>query len=199
MQPDAAEQPALGPAPAAPPSGGGDGAGRGGVFWAEAAARPAPPALKRRQPHGGAVRRGAMAGDGVFLALLAAALVLAGAVLGGPDRPRLVGGPVDIANPDNDEGLDRALRFAMAEYNKASNDMYSSRVVRIIGAKRQVGAGAARPLAGTGWEAAGGQREARPAGCLFGKSRPQAEGVLKLVFFFSPQRVNKSLFFVACV
>ncbi|KFQ35142.1 Cystatin, partial [Mesitornis unicolor] len=46
-----------------------------------------------------------------------------------------------IDNADNDEGLQQALRFAMAEYNKASNDMYSSRVVRIIRARRQIVAG----------------------------------------------------------
>ncbi|KAM6354937.1 cystatin-like [Podargus strigoides] len=80
-----------------------------------------------------------MAGGGVFLTLLA--LVSAGVVLGGEDRPRLVGGPVDIHNADNDEGLQRALHFAMAEYNKASNDRYSSRVVRIISAQRQIVAG----------------------------------------------------------
>ncbi|KFQ75801.1 Cystatin, partial [Phaethon lepturus] len=73
--------------------------------------------------------------------LLAAVLLFVGVVLGGEDRPRLIGAPVDIANADNDEGLQRALQFAMAEYNKASNDMYSSRVVRIISAKRQIVSG----------------------------------------------------------
>ncbi|XP_009509780.2 cystatin-C [Phalacrocorax carbo] len=82
-----------------------------------------------------------MAGAGKCLALLAAALMLAGAVLGSEDRPRLVGAPVDIPNTDNDEGLQRALQFAMAEYNKASNDMYSSRVVRVINAKKQIVSG----------------------------------------------------------
>ncbi|NXU27170.1 CYT protein, partial [Thalassarche chlororhynchos] len=75
------------------------------------------------------------------LMLLAATLLFAGSVLGGEDRPRLVGGPVDIDSPANDEGLQRALRFAMEEYNKASNDAYSSRVVRIISAKRQIVSG----------------------------------------------------------
>ncbi|NXW01098.1 CYT protein, partial [Fregetta grallaria] len=83
----------------------------------------------------------AMAGERLSLALLAAALLFAGAVLAGEDRPRLVGGPVDIGNPSNDEGLQRALHFAMEEYNKASNDVYSSRVVRVISAKRQIVSG----------------------------------------------------------
>ncbi|XP_074720132.1 cystatin-C [Strix uralensis] len=82
-----------------------------------------------------------MAGVRLCLALLAAALVFTGAVLGGEHGPRLLGAPVDIANTGNDEGLQRALHFAIAEYNKASNDMYSSRVVRIISAKRQVVSG----------------------------------------------------------
>lgn len=115
-----------------------------------AAARPAPPALKWRQLPWGAAECAAMAGVSGCLTLLAAALLLAGAVLGGEDRPRLLGAPVDIENTDNDESFQRALQFAVAEYNKASNDMYSSRVVRVISAKRQVGARAGRPLAGAG-------------------------------------------------
>ncbi|XP_065691582.1 cystatin-like [Patagioenas fasciata] len=90
---------------------------------------------------GVAAENAAMVGARGFLALLAAALLLAGAVLGAENRPRLVGAPVDVDNADNDEGLQRALRFAMAEYNKASNDMYSSRVVRVINAKRQIVSG----------------------------------------------------------
>ncbi|NXI64478.1 CYT protein, partial [Anseranas semipalmata] len=81
----------------------------------------------------------AMAGTRVFVALLAAALLLAGAVLGSEKRPRLLGAPTDVA--ENDEGLQRALQFAMAQYNRASNDKYSSRVVRIISAKRQLVSG----------------------------------------------------------
>ncbi|NXP12569.1 CYT protein, partial [Thinocorus orbignyianus] len=83
----------------------------------------------------------AMAGVGGFLTLLAAALLLAGAVLGAVDRPRLLGAPMDVEDADNDEGLQRALHFAMVEYNRASNDMYSSRVVRVISAKRQIVSG----------------------------------------------------------
>ncbi|NXV13192.1 CYT protein, partial [Cepphus grylle] len=83
----------------------------------------------------------AMVGANSYLTVLAAALLLAGAVVGAQDRPRLVGAPVTIDDADNDEGLQRALEFAMAEYNRASNDMYSSRVVRIISAKRQIVAG----------------------------------------------------------
>ncbi|KAM9016475.1 cystatin-like [Ara ararauna] len=82
-----------------------------------------------------------MAGGRVCLSLLAVTLVFVGAVQGGQDRPRLVGAPVDIPNADNDEGLQRALQFAMTEYNRASNDMYSSRVVRVISAKRQIVSG----------------------------------------------------------
>ncbi|NWW89338.1 CYT protein, partial [Rhynochetos jubatus] len=46
-----------------------------------------------------------------------------------------------ITDVENDEGLQRALQFAMAEYNKASNDMYSSRVVRVLRAQKQIVAG----------------------------------------------------------
>ncbi|XP_068025857.1 cystatin-like [Melanerpes formicivorus] len=81
-----------------------------------------------------------MAGAGACVALLAAALVCAATAQGSERRP-MVGAPVTISDGDNDEGLQQALRFAMEEYNKASNDMYSSRVVRIISAQRQVVAG----------------------------------------------------------
>ncbi|NWR47498.1 CYT protein, partial [Regulus satrapa] len=78
----------------------------------------------------------------VLALLLAAALLFfASAVQGAGLRPRIVGGPQTIDDPENDEGLERALRFAMTAYNRASNDMYSSRVVRIISAKRQIVAG----------------------------------------------------------
>lgn len=79
-----------------------------------------------------------MAGARALVALLAAALLLAQAVLGSEERRRLLGAPEDVA--ENDKGLQHALQFAMAQYNRANNDMYSSRVVRVISAKRQVGA-----------------------------------------------------------
>nr|CAA44279.1 cystatin [synthetic construct] len=55
------------------------------------------------------------------------------------DRSRLLGAPVPV--DENDEGLQRALQFAIAEYNRASNDKYSSRVVRVISAKRNLVSG----------------------------------------------------------
>ncbi|NXP55801.1 CYT protein, partial [Heliornis fulica] len=82
----------------------------------------------------------AMAEFRMCMALLVAALMFAGAVLAGENGMGLLGAPMSI--PDtNDDGLQRALQFAMSEYNKASNDMYSSRVVRIIDAKRQIVSG----------------------------------------------------------
>ncbi|NWZ38780.1 CYT protein, partial [Brachypodius atriceps] len=77
----------------------------------------------------------------VVLLLAAALLFFAGAVRGAGFRPGLVGAPETIEDPENDEGLERALQFAMTAYNRASNDMYSSRVVRIISAEKQVVAG----------------------------------------------------------
>ncbi|XP_025897523.1 cystatin-like [Nothoprocta perdicaria] len=75
-----------------------------------------------------------------LLAAAAVLLLLAGAALGAEQRPpMLVGAPAPVAH--NDEGLQRALRFAMAQYNRESNDKYSSRVARIISAKRQIVAG----------------------------------------------------------
>ncbi|XP_015476646.1 cystatin-like [Parus major] len=91
----------------------------------------------------GSWQSAAMAADrlSVVMLLAAALLFFAGAVRGGELRPRLVGGLQTIDDPENDEGLERALQFAMTAYNRASNDMYSSRVVRIISAKKQIVAG----------------------------------------------------------
>ncbi|NWW20410.1 CYT protein, partial [Falcunculus frontatus] len=85
----------------------------------------------------------AMASDRAFVVVLLAAALLffAGAVRGSELRSRLVGAPQTIDNPENDEGVERALQFAMTAYNRASNDMYTSRVVRIISAQRQIVAG----------------------------------------------------------
>ncbi|NXV06642.1 CYT protein, partial [Cettia cetti] len=77
----------------------------------------------------------------VLLLLAGSLLFFAGAVRSGELRPGLLGAPQIIDDPENDEGLERALQFAMTAYNRASNDMYSSRVVRIISAKRQIVAG----------------------------------------------------------
>uniref|UniRef100_A0A8V5FT53 Egg-white cystatin n=2 Tax=Melopsittacus undulatus TaxID=13146 RepID=A0A8V5FT53_MELUD len=101
---------------------------------------PAPPALKqhRRQR---AVSCAAMAGAWVCVSLLAVALVLVGSVKIGDELDPLLGAPKDIDNPDNDEGVQKALQFAMTEYNKDNNDLYASRVVRIISAKSQIVSG----------------------------------------------------------
>uniref|UniRef100_A0A8C3S886 Egg-white cystatin n=1 Tax=Chelydra serpentina TaxID=8475 RepID=A0A8C3S886_CHESE len=76
--------------------------------------------------------------------LLLAALALALALAAGPalakDRPpRLLGGLLDAE--ENDEGVQRALSFAMSEYNKASNDKYRSRVAELMRARKQIVSG----------------------------------------------------------
>lgn len=109
-----------------------------------------------------------MAGARAFVALLAAALLLAQAVLGSEEHQRLLGAPVDVA--ENDEGLQRALQFAMAQYNRANNDMYSSRVVRIISAQRQVGAGGVQPWQPAGDSPTGGSGAPDPFVVLAGSS-----------------------------
>ncbi|XP_072264765.1 cystatin-C [Pyxicephalus adspersus] len=49
---------------------------------------------------------------------------------------RLIGAPRQMT--ENDNGVQEALRVAMYEYNKASNDMYQSRPVRVHNATMQV-------------------------------------------------------------
>lgn len=56
-----------------------------------------------------------------------------------PDKPRLLGG---LAEADvNEEGVQQALNFALSEYNKASNDAYHSRAMRVVRARKQVSPG----------------------------------------------------------
>uniref|UniRef100_A0A7N5KBP0 Cystatin domain-containing protein n=1 Tax=Ailuropoda melanoleuca TaxID=9646 RepID=A0A7N5KBP0_AILME len=52
---------------------------------------------------------------------------------------RLFGGPMNSSLED--AGARRALQFAMGEYNRASNDMYGSRVSEVLGVQTQVVSG----------------------------------------------------------
>ncbi|XP_012508572.1 PREDICTED: cystatin-C [Propithecus coquereli] len=85
-----------------------------------------------------------MAGSSRALMLLLAALAvaLAASPAAGANSGRrspMVGGLLD-ANV-NEEDVQRALDFAISEYNKASNDMYHSRALQVVRARKQVVAG----------------------------------------------------------
>ncbi|XP_008708214.1 cystatin-C-like [Ursus maritimus] len=54
-------------------------------------------------------------------------------------KSSLVGGELDA--DVNEEGVQQALNFALSEYNKASNDAYHSRAIRVVRARKQVVAG----------------------------------------------------------
>ncbi|XP_075420309.1 cystatin-C-like [Tenrec ecaudatus] len=74
------------------------------------------------------------------LAALALAGLLGSAGAVSPDRPpRLLGGLME-ANA-NEDGVQQALDFAVSEYNKASNDKFHHRVVRLKGAQKQIVSG----------------------------------------------------------
>ncbi|XP_042321588.1 cystatin-C [Sceloporus undulatus] len=66
------------------------------------------------------------------------AAVVVGAVAGA-GAERIVGAPVEVSA--NEEGVQQALRFAMNQYNSASNDMYGSRVAQVLSVKKQIVAG----------------------------------------------------------
>ncbi|KAF3824594.1 cystatin-C [Mirounga angustirostris] len=80
-----------------------------------------------------------------LLLLAALALTLALALAVSPETNRrtpkstLVGGVLDA--DVNEEGVQQALNFALSEYNKASNDAYHSRAMRVVRARKQVVAG----------------------------------------------------------
>ncbi|XP_069351603.1 cystatin-C [Eulemur rufifrons] len=85
-----------------------------------------------------------MAGSSRALMLLLAALAVALAVSSAASansgrRQPMVGGLMD-ANV-NEEDVQRALDFAISEYNKASNDRYHSRALQVVRARKQVVAG----------------------------------------------------------
>lgn len=50
--------------------------------------------------------------------------------------PRMLGAPEEA--DANEEGVQRALDFAMSEYNKGNNDAYHSRVIQVMRAQKQV-------------------------------------------------------------
>ncbi|XP_075781858.1 LOW QUALITY PROTEIN: cystatin-C [Pelodiscus sinensis] len=71
--------------------------------------------------------------------LLLVLALAAGAALAKERLPRLLGGLQ--AAEENDAGVQRALRFAMSEYNKASNDVYRSAVAEVLQARKQIVSG----------------------------------------------------------
>jgi hypothetical protein len=50
--------------------------------------------------------------------------------------PRMLGAPEEA--DANEEGVRRALDFAVSEYNKGSNDAYHSRAIQVVRARKQV-------------------------------------------------------------
>ncbi|XP_057559954.1 cystatin-C-like [Hippopotamus amphibius kiboko] len=78
-----------------------------------------------------------------LLLLAALAVVLALAVSPaagqGPQKRRLVGGLMEA--DVNEQGVQEALSFAITEFNKQSNDIYHSRALNVVRARKQVVAG----------------------------------------------------------
>ncbi|XP_058419330.1 cystatin-C-like [Diceros bicornis minor] len=75
----------------------------------------------------------------LLLAALALALVASPAAGASPGKRQLVGG---LSEADvNEQGVQQALDFALSEYNKASNDAFHSRALRVVRARKQVVAG----------------------------------------------------------
>ncbi|XP_052039798.1 cystatin-C [Apodemus sylvaticus] len=52
---------------------------------------------------------------------------------------RMLGAPEEA--DANEEGVQRALDFAVSEYNKGSNDAYHSRAIQVVRARKQLVAG----------------------------------------------------------
>lgn len=77
---------------------------------------------------------------------LALAVAVSPAASANPSKSRLLGGLEDA--DVNEEGVQQALSFALSEYNKASNDAFHSRAMRVVRARKQV-----RP-----WDRGSGQR-----------------------------------------
>ncbi|XP_001382093.3 cystatin-C [Monodelphis domestica] len=80
-----------------------------------------------------------MAGSRLSLVLLPLLLIALVCAVHAERKPRLVGG-ITEAN-ENEEGVQRAVNFAISEYNKASNDKFGHRIVRVVRAQKQLVAG----------------------------------------------------------
>ncbi|XP_053106410.1 cystatin-like [Hemicordylus capensis] len=74
-----------------------------------------------------------------WLLICSAAALVSAALAADRPRMRLLGGPSEVST-DN-QGAQQALKFAMSEYNKASNDMYLSRVSEVVGFRQQIVSG----------------------------------------------------------
>ncbi|XP_020365378.1 cystatin-like [Rhincodon typus] len=57
----------------------------------------------------------------------------------GPRGKHLLGAPDRVSSDDPE--VQKAVHFAVTEYNKASNDMFASKVMRILSAERQIVSG----------------------------------------------------------
>lgn len=107
----------------------------------------------------------------LLLAALALALALAVSPAAGQGhKGRLVGGLIDA--DVNEEGVQQALSFALSEYNKASNDAYHGRVLRVLRVRKQV----RLPRRGRGIELRSRSSGAGRAGCGAREQRPGARG-----------------------
>ncbi|XP_038659946.1 cystatin-like [Scyliorhinus canicula] len=71
-----------------------------------------------------------MGARGAVAVVLLASLAICSNLLGAPE-------PVSLDSPE----VQSAAQFAIAEYNKASNDMFASKIVRIISARHQLVSG----------------------------------------------------------
>ncbi|XP_066243052.1 cystatin-C-like [Saccopteryx leptura] len=77
----------------------------------------------------------------LLLAALALALALAMSPAAGAN-PRKAPMPGGLSEADvEEEGVKQALKFALSEYNKASNDAFHSRAMRVVRARKQIVAG----------------------------------------------------------
>lgn len=76
----------------------------------------------------------------LLLAALAVALTVSPATGANPGHsPRMLGGLLEA--DVNEEGVRRAVDFAVSEYNKGSNDAYHSRAMKVVRARKQVVSG----------------------------------------------------------
>ncbi|XP_048204654.1 cystatin-C-like [Perognathus longimembris pacificus] len=76
----------------------------------------------------------------LLLAAVAVALAVRPEAGLGASQPRMKLGGIEEADV-NEQGVRKALSFALSEYNKASNDAFHSRVVQVVRARKQIVAG----------------------------------------------------------
>ncbi|XP_003220074.1 cystatin [Anolis carolinensis] len=116
-------------------------------------------------------------------------VLLLGAALATGQKQRMMGAPIEVSA--DDEGVQQALRFAMNEYNRASNDRYGSRVDEVLSVTKQIVAGVKYNIAAKVGRTTCSKSEANLETCAFHEAPELARHVTCHFEVYSVPWLNK--------